>query len=194
VRPLRPRPNSVGQLTITIIVLVLLVLFGVSFVSHQAAGEPLVPARLAELLHRPDPTLPQGMTYDFEILDPRTERPLPILPDHGDVEFRFAVTNDSALPMTLSFPSVLQCEFVARRVHSYLGGLIVLPLEVWRSSYFHNIRRSPTTLRLVPGQTQVYVAEWTIEQSPTAPTPPGEYRLVASFYGVEETQPLTKPF
>jgi hypothetical protein len=191
-RPLRPRPNSVGQLTITIIVLVLVILFGVSVVSHQAAGEPIVPARLAELLHRPDPTLPQGMTYDFEILDPQTERPLPILPDHGDVQFRFAVTNDSALPMTLSFPSVLQCEFVARRVHAYLGGLIVLPLEVWRSSYFHNIRRSPTTL--VPGQTQVYVADWTIEQSPTAPTPPGEYRLVASFYGVEETQPLTKPF
>lgn len=193
-RPLRPRPNSVGQLTITIIVLVFLVLFGVSFVSHEAAGEPMVPSRLAELLHRPDPTLPQGMTYDFEILDPQTERPLPILPNHGDVEFRFAVTNDSALPMTLSFPSELQCEFVTRRVHTYLGGLIVLPLEVWRSSYFHNIRRTPTTLRLVPGQTKVYVADWTIDQSPTTLSPAGEYRLVASFYGVEETQALTKPF
>jgi Intracellular proteinase inhibitor len=188
---MRARQNSSGQLTITLIVLVLVVLFGVSFVSHQAAGEPMVPPRLADLLHRPDPSLPQGMTYDFEILDPQTERPMPILPESGNVEFRFAVSNDSALPMTLTFPSELQCEFVARRVHTYLGGLIVLPLEVWRSSYFHNIRRTPTTLRLVPGQTQVYVAQWTIEP---VPTPPGDYRLVASFYGVEETQLLTKPF
>lgn len=188
------RTSTPGQITITALVLVLLVLFGASFVSHEAAGEPMVPPRLAELLHRPEPTLPEGMTYDFEVLDPETQRPIPILPDSGSVEFRFAVTNDSALPMKLTFPSELQCEFVARRVNTYLGGLLVLPLEVWRSSYFHNIRRTPTTLRLDPGQTQVYVAEWTIDSSAAAQVPPGDYRVVASFYGVDETQALTKPF
>jgi hypothetical protein len=193
VKPYRSRTSTPGQITITVIILVLLILFGVSFVSHEAAGEPMVPARLAQLLHRPDPTLPEGMTYDFEILDPETQHPLPILPASGSVEFRFAVTNDSALPMKLDFPSELQCEFVARRVHTYLGGLLVLPLEVWRSSYFHNIRRTPTILRLDPGQTEVYVASWTIDPA-GALVPAGEYRLVASFYGVEETQPLTKPF
>jgi Intracellular proteinase inhibitor len=193
VKPYRSRTSTPGQITITVVILVFLILFGVSFVSHEAAGEPMVPPRLAQLLHRPDPTLPEGMTYDFEILDPETQHPMPILPASGAVEFRFAVTNDSALPMKLDFPSELQCEFVARRVHTYLGGLLVLPLEVWRSSYFHNIRRTPTSLRLDPGQTEVYVANWTIDPA-GAQVPAGEYRLVASFYGVEETQPLTKPY
>ena len=87
---------------------------------------------------------------------------------------RLAITNASPLPDTLDFPTSLQCEFITRRVASFLGGLFVFPLEVWRSSYFHNISHKPTSLLFKPGETKVFTALWTFKQSGDEGAPPGD--------------------
>lgn len=181
------------QFTLTIILLASLLLLGMAGITRYAVGEPILPQWLANALHRPNPVLPPGMTYDFEILDPITKRPLPVLPEIGTVRLRLAVTNDSALPMTMRFSSGKQCEFVARRVFNYVDGLFALPLEVWRSSYFHNISPKPSVLILQPGQTRVYESDFTLNALNARELPAGDYRVVATFDGWQTSIPIPKP-
>ena len=164
-----------------------------SGLTRWAVGEPVIPHWVYQAVHRPEPSLPLGVTYDFLVIDPQTKRPLLSLPESGDVELRLAVTNDSALPVNFSFPTGLQCEFVARRVHTYVGGLFVLPLEVWRSSYFHNISQQRSTLVLESGQTKFYTAVWTLDAQRADELPPGDYRLSAIFNGFPIKLPMAKP-
>jgi hypothetical protein len=125
------------------------------------------------------------LNYDLSVLDPTTQQPLTVLPQLGTIEVRLAITNDNALPMTLNFATALQCEFVVRRIYSFLGGLFVVPLEVWRSSYFHNYARTPSKLSLKPGETKVYTAYWTVNSLSQSQVPPGDYRVFTSFVGIK---------
>ncbi len=165
------------------VLLGLLFIVALAAITREAVGEPLVPPQLAQLLHQSPATLPDGLTYDFSAVDPMTQRRLSELPPQGTVELRLAVTNDSALPMTLRFPTSEQAEFVARHVSTYVYGLFALPLEIWRSTYFHNISRTPTSVDLAPGQTKIFVAYWSYGQGGPEEAPAGEYRIVARFYG-----------
>jgi Intracellular proteinase inhibitor len=190
----RKRPFSTLQFALTVILVALLFLLALAAITREAVGEPIVPEKVMEFFHKSDTSsLPQGFAYDFEILDPVTQRSVPMLPPEGTVELRLAVTNQSPLPMTLQFPTSLQCEFITRRVETILGGLFVFPLEVWRSSYFHNISHQPTTLTFAPGETKVFTALWTFKQTGDEGAPNGDYRALAKFYGATFSIRIDKP-
>ncbi len=189
----RKRPFSTLQFTLTVILVALLFVLALAAITREAVGEPLLPPEVVELFRKSPPQLPQGFTYDFEVLDPVTQHPLTQLPPEGIVQLRLAITNASPLPDTLEFPTSLQCEFISRRVASLLGGLFVFPLEVWRSSYFHNISHKPTTLLFKPGETKVFTALWGFKQSGDLGAAAGDYRLLAKFYGATFPIRIQKP-
>ncbi|MBC5806330.1 MAG: hypothetical protein DLM53_12275 [Candidatus Eremiobacter antarcticus] len=170
-----------------------MLLLSLAGITRYAVAQPLLPAWLAHMLHQRVPALPPGMTYDFEVIDPVTRHPLEALPEIGSVELRLAVTNDSALPMKLHFKTAKQNEFVVRRVYTFVNGLFALPLEVWRSSYFHNYAKHRTVVVLMPGQTKVYQALFQINALRSRELPPGAYRVVADFYGWQTSMSMTKP-
>jgi len=181
------------QFALTMVLLASLLLLAMAGVTRYTVGEPILPDWLAKAVHHRQPALPPGMTYDFEIINPATKTPVEVLPEVGTVELRMAITNDSALPMKLHFRTGSQCEFMVRRVFNYVDGLFALPLEVWRSSYFHNISPRPTDVFLQPGQTKVYSATFTFNALNANQVPAGEYRIVAFFYGWETSIPMSKP-
>ena len=189
----RKKPFSPFNFALTVILVALLFVLALAAITREAVGEPIVPNQMVELFHKQPPSLPQGFTYDFEVIDPITQRPIVQIPAAGTVELRLAVTNASPLPMTLQFPTSLQCEFITRRVESFLGGLFVLPLEVWRSSYFHNISHAPTFISFQPGETRVFTSLWTFKQSGDEGAPAGDYRLLAKFYGATFPIRIEKP-
>ena len=191
--PAYSRRSNPLQFALTMVLLASLLLLSLAGISRYAVGEPVIPDNVARFLHHPNPTLPPGMTWDFELLDPQTKQPLQTLPEVGAVEMRLAVTNDSALPVKMRFNSAKQCEFVVRRVFTYVDGLFALPLEVWRSSYFHNYERKATTLQLQPGQTKVYEAMFFLNALNARQLPAGDYRIVAIFDGWETSMPMLKP-
>gem|GEM_PF-2515920 len=188
----RRRSNPV-QFTATVVLLASLLLLAMAAITRFTVGEPILPKWFATALHRPQPVLPPGMTYDFELINPDTKRPLEALPEVGSIELRLAVTNDSALPMTLRFKNGLQCEFIVRKVIYYVDGLFALPLEVWRSSYFHNYSRHPSSLSLQPGETKVYTAIFDLNALNARQVPAGSYRIIASFDNWETSIPVEKP-
>ncbi len=157
-----------------------LLLLALAGITRYTVGEPIMPDWFAKAIHHKQPALPPGMTYDFEVLDPATKRPLTALPEVGTISMRLAITNDSALPVKMSFRSGQQCEFIVRRVFTFVDGLFALPLEVWRSSYFHVVSQKPTTLVLQPGQTKVYTATFTLNALNEQQVPPGDYRIIAA--------------
>ncbi|MDQ6781577.1 MAG: hypothetical protein M3Z37_10555 [Candidatus Eremiobacteraeota bacterium] len=187
-----PRRNGPLQFALTGILLASLMLLAMAAITRYAVGEPLLPPWLGKALHHPAPMLPPGMTYDFEILNPDSKRPLEALPEIGKVEMRLAVTNDSALPMTMNFKSSKQCEFIVRRVFTYVDGLFALPLEIWRSSYFHNVSIKPSQLVLQPGQTKVYESVFYLNALNAREVPEGDYRVVAIFDGWQTSLPIEK--
>lgn len=189
----RKKPFSSLSFALTVILVALLFVLALAAITREAVGEPMIPEQVVDAFHKQPPTLPQGFTYDFELLDPLTQRPETILPVEGTVELRLAVTDASPLPATLDFPTSLQCEFITRRVESFLGGLFVLPLEVWRSSYFHNISHVPTSISFQPGETKVFTALWNFKQTGAEAAPPGDYRLLAKFYGATYPIRVQKP-
>lgn len=191
--PIPPRRGTPLQFALTAILVASLLLLAMAAITRYAVGEPIMPVWLGKALHHPAPTLPPGMTYDFEVLNPDSKRPIEELPEVGMVEMRLAVTNDSALPMTMKFRSAKQCEFVLRRVFTYVDGLFALPLEVWRSSYFHNLSERPTTLVLQPGETKVYEATFYLNALNARELPAGDYRVVAIFDGWQTSIPIPKP-
>jgi len=164
---------------LTLVLLVSLVLLALAGITRYTVGEPLLPDWLAKAVHHRQPSLPPGMTYDFSIIDPATNHPLATLPEVGNVELRLAVTNDSALPMTMRFRTGQQCEFIVRQALYVVDGLFAVPIEKWRSSYFHVVSQKPTTLVLQPGQTKVYTALFTLNALNADQMAPGEYRVVA---------------
>ena len=189
----RKKPFSSVQFGLSVVLIAFLFVLALSAITREAVGEPMVPPEVNQMLHKDTPVLPQGFTYDFEVLDPVTQRPVAILPAEGSVELRLAVTDASPLPATLQFPTSLQCEFITRRVETFIGGLFVVPLEVWRSSYFHNISHQPTELSFQPGETKVFAALWTFRQSGEESAPPGDYRILARFYGATFAIRIDKP-
>ena len=172
-------------MAITLIILAVVVVMGLAGLNREAAGEPIIPDQLSHMFAKDDPGLPPGLNYDLSVLDTNTMHPTDALPQLGTVELRLAVTNDTALPMTLKFPTALQCEFTVRRIYTFLGGWFVVPLEVWRSSYFHNFSKKPSRLTLAPGQTKVYTADWTVNGLNQLQVPPGDYRIYTSFQGIK---------
>jgi hypothetical protein len=184
-RPSRRRSSSPVSVAITLITLAVVAVLALAGLNREAVGEPIIPDQITHLFSRGDPGLPPGLNYDLSVLDPATQQPLTTLPQLGTVEVRLAITNDSALPMTMKFPTSLQCEFTVRRIYTFLGGLFAVPLEVWRSSYFHNYSRERTELHLKPGQTKVYIADWTINNLNQLQVPPGDYRVYTSFNGIK---------
>ena len=192
------RPTKPLQFGLTMVLLASLLLLAMAGITRYTVGEPLMPDWLAKAIHHKQPALPPGMTFDFEVLDPATKRPMESLPEVGTVLMRLAITNDSALPMKLPFRSGEQSEFIVRRVFTYVDGLFALPLEVWRSSYFHVLSPKATTLVLQPGQTKVYTATFTLNALNANQMPAGEYRVVAVLDAIstgrwETSIPITKP-
>jgi hypothetical protein len=182
---------------LTLVLLVSLVLLGLAAITRYTVAKPLLPDWLAKTIHYRQPSLPPGMTYDFSVIDPATNHPLVTLPEVGNVEVRLAVTNDSALPMTLRFHTGEQCEFVVRQVFTVVG-LFALPIEKWRSSYFHIVSQKPTVVILQPGETKIYAATFALNALNADQMPPGEYRIVASFDAIstgrwEISIPIDKP-
>ena len=194
-RPARTRPLQFG---LTMVLVASLLLLGMAEISRYAVGEPIMPDWVAKAIHHKEPSLPPGVTWDFSVLNPATKQPYAQLPEVGTVLIRLAVTNDSALPVKMRFRSSNQCEFVVRRVFYYVDSLFALPLEVWRSSYFHNISSNPTTLFLQPGQSKVFTATFDFTALNARQTPPGAYRIIAIIDAVstgrwETSLPLNKP-
>ncbi|HEV2879474.1 MAG TPA: BsuPI-related putative proteinase inhibitor [Candidatus Eremiobacteraceae bacterium] len=181
------------QFGLTMVLLASLLLLAMAGITRYTVGEPVLPDWLAKAIHHKQPALPPGMTYDFEVINPNTKGPVEALPEVGTVELRLAVTNDSALPMKIRFPTGNQSEFIVRRVFNYVDGLFALPLEVWRSSYFHNISTKPTNLVLQPGETKVYSATFNFNALNANQVPAGDYRIVAVFNGWETSIPIAKP-
>lgn len=181
----RRRQSSPFSVLLTLAALAFVIVMGLAALNREAAGEPVLPQQLSRFFDQNDPGLPAGLNYDLSVIDPQTMHPTDSLPQLGTVELRLAITNDSALPMNLDFPSALQCEFTVRRIYTFIGGWFVVPLEVWRSSYFHNYSKKPTKLRLAPGQTKVYTADWTINNLNQLQVPPGDYRVYTSFQGIK---------
>lgn len=188
---MRRRSSSPFSVAVTLIVIAVVLVLGLAGLNREAAGEPIVPEQIAHLFNKTDPSLPPGLNYELSVLDPNTLRPIETLPQLGTVELRLAITNDTALPMTLNFPTSLQCEFTVRRIYTFLGYFVV-PLEAWRSSYFHNYSKKPTTLTLQAGQTKVYTADWTVNGLNQLEVPPGDYRVYTSFEGIKPLF-VTKP-
>jgi Intracellular proteinase inhibitor len=190
--PGRRRAGSPVSVALTLFVLALTTVFGLAGLNREANGEPILPDQITHFFTKPDPGLPAGFNYDLSIVDPDTQQTLSTLPQLGTVEIRLAITNDSAVPMTFDFPTSLQSEFIVRRIYHFIGQLFVIPLEVWRSSYFHNYTKRPTTLVLKPGQTRVYTALWTINNLNQSQVPAGEYRVYSSFHGIRDID-IDKP-
>lgn len=188
----RRRTTSSFSVLLTLAVLAFVIVVGLAALNREAAGEPVLPQQISRYFQETDPGLAPGLNYDLSVIDPQTMHPTDSLPQLGTVEMRLAITNDTALPMTLDFPTALQCEFTVRRIYTFLGGFFVVPLEVWRSSYFHNYSKKPTKLRLAPGQTKVYTADWTINNLNQLQVPPGDYRVYTSFQGIKPLL-VTKP-
>jgi Intracellular proteinase inhibitor len=186
------RSTNPVQFGVTMVLLASLLLLAMAAITRFTVGEPIIPNWLAKAIHRPQPSLPPGMTYDFQVINPDTKRPFDALPEIGTIEMRLAVTNDSALPMTVHFKSGDQCEFTVRKVIYYVDGLFALPLEVWRSSYFHNISRKPSVLSLQPGETKVYTASYELTALNARQMPPGSYRIIASFNGWQTSIAIDK--
>ena len=182
--PIRRRSSSPASVALAIALFAVCAVLGLAGLNREAAGEPVIPQQVSHFFNRSDPGLPDGLNYDLSVLEPDTQKPLTLLPQLGTVEVRLAITNDSALPMKLDFPTSLQCEFIVRRIYSFLGGLFVVPLEVWRSSYFHNFSRQPSRLVLEPGETKVYTAYWTVSGLNQLQVPPGDYRVYTSIQGI----------
>jgi Intracellular proteinase inhibitor len=180
----RRRSSSPVSVAVTLIVLAVVLVLGLAGLSREAAGEPIVPDQISHLFNKSDPGLPAGLNYELSVVDPNTLRPTDTLPQLGTVQLRLAITNDTALPMTLKFPTTLQCEFTVRRIYTFLGYFVV-PLEVWRSSYFHNYSKSASKVTLAAGQTKVYTADWTINSLNQLQVPPGDYRVYTSFEGIK---------
>ena len=183
---------------LTLVLLVSLVLLALAAMTRYTVGEPLLPDWLAKAIHHRQPALPPGMTYDFSIIDPTTNHPLATLPEVGNVELRLAMTNDSALPMTMRFRTGQQCEFIVRQTFTVVDGLFAVPIEKWRSSYFHVVSQKPTTLELQPGQTKVYTAVFALNALNADQMPSGEYRIVAVIDATntgpwETSIPMDKP-
>ncbi len=192
------RPTRPLKFALTMVLLASLLLLAMAGITRYAFGEPIMPDWLAKPLHHKQPALPPGMTWDFEILDPASKRPLEALPEVGTVVMRLAITNDSALPIKMQFRTGLQSEFIVRRVFTFVDGLFAVPLEVWRSSYFHNISPKPTTLSLQPGETKVYTATFQFNALNANQAPAGEYRIVAIVNAIstgrwETSIPILKP-
>ncbi len=186
------------KFAITMVLLASLLLLAMAGITRYTVGEPIMPDWVAKPLHHKQPSLPPGMTWDFEVLDPVSKRPYETLPEVGTVLLRLAITNDSALPVKMQFRTGLQSEFIVRRVFTYVDGLFALPLEVWRSSYFHNVSQKPTTLSLQPGETKVYTATFQLNALNANQVPPGEYRIVAVIDAIstgrwETSIPMVKP-
>lgn len=179
----RRRTTSPFSVLLTLVVLAFLIVVGLAALNREAAGEPILPQQFSRYFEQNDPGLPAGLNYDLSVIDPQTMHSTDSLPQLGTVQLRLAITNDTALPMNLDFPTALQCEFTVRRIYTFLGYFVV-PLEVWRSSYFHNYSKRPTKLRLGPGQTKVYTADWTINNLNQLQVPPGDYRIYTSFQGI----------
>ena len=188
----RRRSNPL-QFTLTMVLLASLLLLAMAAITRFTVGEPILPKWFAQAMHRPQPSLPPGMTYDFEVVNPDTKIPIDTLPEVGSVEMRLAVTNDSALPMIIRFKTALQCEFIVRKVIYYVDGLFALPLEVWRSSYFHNYAPRPTSLSLQPGETKVYTATFDLNALNARELPAGTYRVIASFDRWQTSIAVDKP-
>jgi hypothetical protein len=189
----RKKPFSSVQFGLSVVLIAFLFVLALAAITREAVGEAIVPPQVDQMLRKAPPTLPQGFTYDFEVLDPVTQRPVAQLPMEGSVELRLAVTDASPLAATLQFPTSLQCEFITRRVETFLGGLFVVPLEVWRSSYFHNISHQATQLEFQPGETKVFAALWSFKQSGDIGAPAGDYRILARFYGATFPIRIEKP-
>jgi len=189
----RKKPISSVQFGLSAALIAVLFVLTLAAITREAVGEPVVPPQIDQLLHRQPPSLPQGFTYDFQVLDPVSQHPIAVLPMEGSVELRLAVTNASPLPATLEFPTSLQCEFITRRVDTFLGGLFVVPIEVWRSSYFYNVSHTPTLLNFKPGETKVFAALWTFRQTGDESAPAGDYRILARFYGATFPIRIDKP-
>jgi hypothetical protein len=168
---------------------VVAVLYGLN---REAFGDPIVPDQITRLFDKSDPSLPPGLNYELSVLDPDSQAPMPALPQLGTVEVRLAISNDSALPIVMKFPTSLQCEFIVRRIYTFLGNLFEIPLEVWRSSYFHNYTKRPSTLILKPGETKVYISYWTINNLNQSQVPPGDYRVYTSMRGIRYIE-IPKP-
>lgn len=179
----RRRSSSPVSVAISLIVVAVVLLLGLAALNREAAGEPIVPDQISHMFNKGDPGLPPGLNYELSVLDPDTLHPIDTLPQLGTVELRLAITNDTALPMTMKFPTSLQCEFTVRRIYTFLGYFVV-PLEVWRSSYFHNYSHKPSQLTLQAGQTKVYTAVWTVNGLNQLQVPPGDYRVYTSFKGI----------
>jgi len=192
VRPsVHRRTSSPVSLVLTLALLVVVIGLGLAGLNREAIGEPVIPDQITSLFTRSDPALPAGLNYDLSVLDPNTQAPMGQLPQLGTVEVRLAITNDSALPLTFKFKTSMQCEFIVRHLYKFLGEFII-PLEVWRSSYFHNFAKSPTTLVLKPGDTKIYTAYWTINNLNESQVPPGDYGVYTSFRGVKRIE-IDKP-
>ena len=183
--PIRRRSSSPVNVAVTLTLLAVALVLCVAGLNREAYGEPVIPTAISHMFSHSDPGLPAGLNYDLAALDPSTQQPIESLPQLGTVEIRLAITNDNALPMTLDFPTSLQCEFVVRRIYTFLGGLFVVPLEVWRSSYFHNYSKAPSKLMLKPGETKVYTAYWTVNALNQSQVPAGDYRVFTSFSGIK---------
>lgn len=180
----RRRKSSPISVALTLVMLAFFLVVGLAGLDREAAGEPIIPDQIAHWFNNTDPGLPAGLNYDLSVIDPNTMHTTDVLPQLGTVELRLAITNDTALPMTLHFATALQCEFTVRRIYTFLGGWFVVPLEVWRSSYFRNYAKKPTSLTLAPGQTKVYTADWTVNGLNQLQVPPGDYRVYTSFQGI----------
>src|SRR5262249_30189426 len=120
------RRTSPMQFGLTMVLLASLLLLAMAGITRYAVGAPILPDWAAKAIHHKQPSLPAGMTWDFEILNPVTKRPYDQLPEVGTVVMRLAVTNDSALPMQLHFRTGSQNEFILRRVFYYVGNLFAL--------------------------------------------------------------------
>ena len=191
------RTTTPLKFTLTLVLLVSLALLVLAGITRYTVGVPILPDPIAKAIHHRQPSLPPGMTYDFSVLDPQTKRSLTALPEVGTVTMRLAITNDSALPMALSFRSGQQCEFVVRQVFT-VAGLFALPVERWRSSYFHVVSQSPTKISLQPGQTKVYTADFALNALNANQVPAGDYRIIAIVDSVstgrwEASIPMEKP-
>lgn len=171
------------QFALSMVLLGSLLLLVMAGVTRYTVGEPVLPQWAAGVVHHPEAALPPGMTSDFAVINPATKRTYRTLPEVGEIEMRLAVTNDSALPIKLHFDNGNQAEFIVRRVFTYVDDLFAVPLEVWRSSYFHVVSPKPVALVLQPGQSTVYSATLELSALNERQMPPGAYIIVAVFNG-----------
>jgi len=107
--PLRRRSSSPVSVTVALLLVAGCVVLGLAGLNREAAGEPVFPPQLSHIFNKTDPGLPEGLNYDLSVVDPDSQHPLTSLPQLGTVEIRLAITNDTALPMSMKFATSLQC-------------------------------------------------------------------------------------